>query len=209
MFDLSQLAIFMAATLALNLTPGPDMLYTATRSLGQGKRAGVASALGIGAGTVVHIIAATLGLSVVLSYSAVTFMAIKYLGAAYLIYLGIKTFRNKEQLHLGKNVARESTRRIFWQGVVTNILNPKVALFFLSFLPQFVNPERGSVGLQLATLGIMFDISGVTVLLIVAFAVGHASGWLESKPTFWKVQKWFTGSVFIALGARLALADRK
>ncbi len=209
MFDLSQLAIFMAATLALNLTPGPDMLYTATRSLGQGKRAGVASALGIGAGTIVHIIAATLGLSAVLSYSAVTFMAIKYLGAAYLIYLGIKTFRNKEQLHLGKNVARESTRRIFWQGVVTNILNPKVALFFLSFLPQFVNPERGSVGLQLATLGIMFDISGVTVLLIVAFAVGHASGWLESKPTFWKVQKWFTGSVFIALGARLALADRK
>ncbi len=209
MFDPSQLAIFMAATLALNLTPGPDMLYTATRSLGQGKQAGVASALGIGAGTIVHIVAATLGLSAVLSYSAVTFMAIKYLGAAYLIYLGIKTFRNKEQLHLGKSDSRESTRRIFWQGVVTNILNPKVALFFLSFLPQFVNPERGSVGLQLATLGIMFDISGVTVLLVVAFAVGHASSWLENRPTFWKVQKWFTGSVFIALGARLALADRK
>lgn len=209
MFEFSQLAIFMAATLALNLTPGPDMLYTATRSLGQGKRAGIASALGIGAGTIVHIVAATLGLSAVLSYSAVTFTVIKYLGATYLIYLGIKTFRNKAQLQLGTNVVRESTRRIFWQGVVTNILNPKVALFFLSFLPQFVNPERGSVGLQLATLGIMFDISGVTVLLVIALAVGHASGWLERQPTFWKVQKWFTGSVFIALGARLALADRK
>ncbi|MBK7142196.1 MAG: LysE family translocator [bacterium] len=209
MFESSQLAIFMAATLALNLTPGPDMLYTATRSLGQGRRAGIASALGIGAGTIVHIIAATLGLSAVLSYSAFTFMAIKYLGAAYLIYLGIKTFRSKAQLHLGKNVAKESLSRIFWQGVLTNILNPKVALFFLSFLPQFVDPERGSVGLQLATLGVMFDLSGVTVLLVIAIAVGHASSWLENSPTFLKVQKWFTGSVFIALGARLALADRK
>lgn len=209
MFESSQLALFMLATLTLNLTPGPDMLYTATRSLGQGRRAGIASALGIGTGTIAHIIAATFGLSAILSYSAFTFMAIKYLGAGYLIYLGIKTFRAKAEIHLGKNVAKDSTSRIFWQGVVTNILNPKVALFFLSFLPQFVDPERGSVALQLATLGVLFDISGVSVLLIIAVAVGHASGWLENRPTFWRVQKWFTGSVFIALGARLALADRK
>ncbi|MCM2272987.1 MAG: LysE family translocator [candidate division Zixibacteria bacterium] len=209
MFESSQLALFMLATLTLNLTPGPDMLYTATRSLGQGRRAGIASAFGIGTGTIAHIIAATFGLSAILSYSAFAFMAVKYLGAGYLIYLGIKTFRAKAKIHLGKNVAKDSTSRIFWQGVVTNILNPKVALFFLSFLPQFVDPERGSVALQLATLGVLFDISGVSVLLVIAVAVGHASGWLENRPTFWRVQKWFTGSVFIALGARLALADRK
>lgn len=209
MFEPSQLALFMLATLALNLTPGPDMLYTATRSLGQGRKAGIASALGIGTGTIVHIVAATFGLSAILSYSAFTFMAIKYLGAAYLIYLGIKTLRSKAQLHLGKDVSKDSTSRIFWQGVITNVLNPKVALFFLSFLPQFVNPERSSVGLQLTTLGVLFDISGTTVLLVIAIAVGHASGWLENRPTFWKLQKWFTGSVFIALGARLALADQK
>jgi threonine/homoserine/homoserine lactone efflux protein len=209
MFEPSQLALFMLATLALNLTPGPDMLYTATRSLGQGRKAGIASALGIGTGTIVHIVAATFGLSAILSYSAFTFMAIKYLGAAYLIYLGIKTLRSKAQLHLGTDVSKDSTSRIFWQGVITNVLNPKVALFFLSFLPQFVNPERSSVGLQLTTLGVLFDISGTTVLLVIAIAVGHASGWLENRPTFWKLQKWFTGSVFIALGARLALADQK
>lgn len=208
MFEFSQLALFMAATLALNLTPGPDMLYVATRSLGQGRRAGLASALGIGVGGLVHITAATLGLSAVISYSATAFMTIKFVGAAYLIYLGIRTFDSKAGPTLGKIDQQDSPRKMFWQGVVTNVLNPKVALFFLSFIPQFVHADHGSTTVQIATLGIMFDISGTTVLLVVAAFFGRAGTWMERHPGFWKVQKWFTGSVFIALGAKLAISER-
>ena len=208
MFEFSQLALFMAATLALNLTPGPDMLYVATRSLGQGRRAGLASALGIGVGGLVHITAATLGLSALISYSATAFMTIKFVGAAYLIYLGIKTFVSKSGPVLGRIDNQDSPRKMFWQGVITNVLNPKVALFFLSFIPQFVHAEHGSTTMQIATLGIVFDISGTSVLLVVGAFFGRAGAWLERHPGFWKVQKWFTGSVFIALGAKLAISER-
>ena len=208
MFELSQLALFMGATLALNLTPGPDMLYVATRSLGQGRKAGIASAFGIGAGCFVHILAATLGISAIISYSAVAFTTIKLLGAAYLIYLGIRTFMSKSGPTLAKISYQDSPRKMFWQGVLTNALNPKVALFFLSFLPQFVHAEHGSVTAQIATLGIMFDISGTTVLLVVAAFFGQAATCMERHPGFWKGQKWFTGSVFVAMWAKLALARR-
>lgn len=209
MFDLSQVALFLLATVTLNITPGPDMLYCAARTLGQGKRAGIASALGISTGCLVHTLAAALGVSAILSYSAITFLIIKYLGAAYLIYLGIKTFRSKSPMGINRDIAPVSTAKIFWQGVVTNVLNPKVALFFLSFLPQFVHPERGSVALQITALGLMFITSGTIVLIAMILIVGRAGRWLEARPAFVRAQKWFTGSVFIALGARLALADRK
>ncbi len=208
MFELPQLALFMGATLALNLTPGPDMLYVATRSIGQGRKAGMASAFGIGAGCFVHILAATLGISAIISYSAVAFTTIKLLGAGYLIYLGIRTLLTKSGPALAKISYQDSPKKMFWQGVITNALNPKVALFFLSFLPQFVHAEHGSVTAQIAMLGIMFDISGTTVLLIVAAFFGQAATWLEQHPGFWKGQKWFTGSVFVAMGAKLAFAKR-
>jgi threonine/homoserine/homoserine lactone efflux protein len=209
MFEFSQLALFMGATLALNLTPGPDMLYVATRSLGQGRKAGIASAFGIGVGCFAHIIAATLGLSAVLSYSATAFMVIKLIGAAYLIYLGIRTFMSRSGPTLARVSADDSPSKIFWQGVITNVLNPKVALFFLSFIPQFVHANHGSPIAQIATLGVLFDISGTSVLLIVALFFGQAGKWVETHPGFWRAQKWFTGSVFVALGAKLALTERQ
>jgi threonine/homoserine/homoserine lactone efflux protein len=209
MFEFSQLALFMGATLALNLTPGPDMLYVATRSLGQGRRAGIASALGIGVGCFAHIIAATLGLSAVLSYSATAFLAVKLIGAAYLIYLGIRTLMSNSGPAMARVNAGDTPGKVFWQGVITNVLNPKVALFFLSFIPQFVHADHGSTTAQIAALGIMFDISGTSVLLVVALFFGKAGQWIQTHPGFWRVQKWFTGSVFIALGARLAISDKQ
>ena len=210
MIDLHSLLLFVLAGIALNLTPGPDMMYTIARSLGQGRLAGVVSALGIGTGSVAHILAAGFGLSALFAYSAVAYSILKYAGAAYLIYLGIRTL-----IGAGKQIpisnARESRplRQIFWQGVITNVLNPKVALFFVSFLPQFVDPHAGSVTVQTLLLGAIFDINGTLILVIIALMAGTAGQWLSRRPTFLKYQQWFSGSVLVALGAKLALPDER
>ncbi len=206
--ETSQLLLFMAAGLMLNLTPGPDMLYVATRSMHQGQKAGVVSALGIGAGSIVHCLAAAFGLSAVLMYSATAFMVIKFAGAAYLIYLGIRTILSKQTLGV-PNVETASLRKMFWQGVITNILNPKIALFFLAFLPQFVNVDKGNTALQILFLGTLFNISGTTVNTLVGLFAGYAGTRLMRSPKGMTIQRWVTGSVFLALGARLAFAERK
>ena len=208
MFDLQHAGLFMLATIMLNLTPGPDMLYVATRTLGQGRKAGLASSFGIGVGCLVHVAAATLGLSAILTYSSTAYQVVKYAGAAYLVYLGIRTFRSVQPLGFSSLSDGHSLRRVFWQGALTNVLNPKVALFFLSFLPQFVDSKSGSVAKQIISLGMMFDVSGTTVLVIVALLFGQAAVWLEARPKFWHFQRWFTGSVFVSLGVRLAIPNR-
>lgn len=210
MIDLHSLLLFVLAGIALNLTPGPDMMYTIARSLGQGRMAGIVSALGIGTGSIAHILAAGFGLSALFAYSAMAYLILKYAGAAYLIYLGVRTLISAK----GKipiSAAREDRPlgRIYWQGIVTNVLNPKVALFFISFLPQFVDPHAGSVTLQTLLLGTIFDINGTLILVIIAIMAGTAGQWLSSKQTFWKYQQWFTGSVLVALGAKLALPDNR
>lgn len=209
MIETSSLLLFMAAGLMLNLTPGPDMLYVATRSMHQGQKAGVVSALGIGAGSIVHCLAAAFGLSAILMYSATAFMVIKFAGAAYLIYLGIKTLLSKQSALGAPMLERVSLKKMFWQGVITNILNPKVALFFLAFLPQFVNVEKGNTALQILFLGTLFNISGTTVNTLVGLFAGYAGQRLMQSPKAMTIQRWVTGSVFLALGARLAFAERK
>ncbi len=209
MFEFSELLLFAGAGLLLNITPGPDMIYCATRSMGQGKAAGVVSALGIGGGGLIHTALAAFGLSAVLMYSSTAFQVIKLAGAAYLIYLGIRIILSGRTKEDTKKLPDAGLFRIFRQGVLTNVLNPKVALFFLSFLPQFVHPERGSVALQIILLGMIFNFTGTTVNVLVGLLFGYAGGWLESKPVFWKAQRWVTGSILIALGASLALPDRR
>src|SRR5262245_35646575 len=137
MNDPANLIVFMTATLALNLTPGPDMLYVIARSVGQGQKAGVVSALGIGAGCLAHTFAAALGLSALLMSSAVAYDVVKYAGAVYLIYLGVRALMSKSRFERQSELKPARLSDIFYQGVVTNVLNPKVALFFLAFLPQF------------------------------------------------------------------------
>jgi threonine/homoserine/homoserine lactone efflux protein len=209
MIDLASLLLFMTATLALNLAPGPDMLYVSTRSLTQGRRAGVISALGIAAGSVVHTVAIASGLAALLRALPLAYEIVRFAGAAYLIWLGIQALRNKSGLAAGKPPAPASDWAIFRQGAITNVLNPKVALFFLAFLPQFVHPERGSVALQLVVLGCLFNCSGTLVNVAVAYLTSSAGRWLSARGRAERIFRWLTASVFIGLGLRLALSDRR
>src|SRR4249919_2111793 len=197
---------FFVATLALNLAPGPDMTYVAARSLGQGRRAGLISALGISAGCLVHIVAASAGVAVLLRAWPRAYSLIRLAGAAYLLYLGISMWRSAGMgERLSQAIAPAADDEIFRQGAITNILNPKVAMFFLAFLPQFIDPARGPAGLQTLVLGLMFNVSGTLVNAAVAWLAGSARTLLESRGG----RAWFqraSGAILTALGLRLALA---
>lgn len=210
MFHFQNIYIFFIASLLLNLTPGNDMLFVASRSISQGTKAGIISAAGVFIGCFVHIIAAVLGLSIIISRSAYLFNMIKFAGAAYLIYLGVRALLSKADIRTGsKDVGKINQWQLFKQGVVTNALNPKVAIFFLSFLPQFIDASSSYFKIQLLTLGIWFDLQGTIVLIIVAIALGKARGFLENNPKFWKIQEKITGVILIGLGIKVALAAKK
>lgn len=198
---------FLVAALALNLTPGPDMLYVIGRSVGQSRKAGIVSALGIFAGCWVHIVAAAVGIVALLRSSPLAFNLVRYAGAGYLFYLGIRVILQRGA-STKQEMQAESLSRIFLQGTVTNVLNPKVALFFLAFLPQFVDAGRGSVALQILFLGLIFNTGGALVNLAVAYAGGTVGELLRRNRRFAQVQRWFTGLVFVGLGARLAWQRR-
>jgi threonine/homoserine/homoserine lactone efflux protein len=204
---LASFAAFLIAALALNFTPGPDMLYVMGRSIGQGKRAGVVSSLGIFAGCLAHIAIAAAGLVAILRSSPLAFNLVRYAGAGYLIYLGVNILRSRTSKLEAAAVAPDSLHRIFTQGVITNVLNPKVALFFISFLPQFVDP-RHAVGLQVVVLGMIFDVGGTLVNLGVALSAGTLGEKLRANPSMLRLQQWFTASICIGLGLRLGLARR-
>lgn len=202
--------MFALSGLLLNLTPGNDMLYVIARSSGQGIRAGIISALGIGAGCIVHIIAAMVGLSALIAQSAVAFDIIRYVGAAYLVYLGIKSIVNKrKRAHVNSQLQRHSNKKIFWQATLTNVLNPKVALFFLAFLPQFINVHNGNTSFQILFLGSWFDIVGTVVNILVALLFGKIGSWLATRPRFLQWQERITGSILIALGIKVAFSSKK
>ena len=207
--DGSALLLFLGATLALNLTPGPDMLYVVARSIGEGRAAGVASALGIAAGCLVHTLLVSLGLAQLLLAVPAAYDAVRLAGAAYLVYLGVRAIVSRPAENGAAVPKRASLGAIFRQGVVTNILNPKVALFFLAFLPQFVDASRGSVAGQMLILGVLFNVSGTLVNLGVGWAASGAGRWtagrLAPSPLFQRL----TGGVFIALGLRIAIAGRR
>jgi threonine/homoserine/homoserine lactone efflux protein len=198
---------FLFAALMLNIAPGPDMLYVIGRSVGQGRRAGIVSSLGVFVGCWVHILAAALGVAALLRSSPMAFNAVRYAGAAYLIYLGIKMLAQKTDLS-ARPLKPEGLTSIFRQGVLTNVLNPKVAIFFLAFLPQFIDAHRGSVALQIVLLGLIFNVGGTLVNLAVAYAGGTLGELLRRNEHFARLQRWFTGVIFIGLGLRLAWQRR-
>ena len=202
--------VFALTGLLLNLTPGNDMLYVIARSCGQGTKAGIISALGIGAGCLVHILAAVVGLSALIAQSAVAFDIIKYAGAAYLVYLGIRSvLRKKHSIKINRDLQELSYRKIFWQGFITNVLNPKVALFFLAFLPQFINIDKANTWLQILFLGSWFDIVGTVVNTLVALLFGKIGAWLSQSPAFIQWQERITGMILIGLGIKVALSSKK
>ena len=199
---------FLFAALMLNIAPGPDMLYVIGRSVGQGRKAGIVSSLGVFFGCWVHILAAAVGIAAILRSSPLAFNIVRYAGAAYLIYLGIRMVAQRRNNLSTQALKPESLRSIFRQGVITNVLNPKVAIFFLAFLPQFVDARRGSVVLQILMLGLIFNVGGTLVNFGVAYAGGTLGELLRRNARFARLQQWFTGLVFIGLGARLAWQRR-
>jgi len=210
MISVNDFLIFAFASLMLNITPGNDMLYVATRSTSQGIRAGVVSALGIAGGCLVHLLAAVIGLSAIIANSAIAFDIIKYTGAAYLVYLGVRSFLSKQnKFNISNSVEKKPLSELFWQGVFTNVLNPKVALFFLAFLPQFIHPEKGNASMQILLLGLWFNFSGTIVNIIVAAMFGKLGNWLADKQAFIKWQNKITGLLLVGLGIKVALSSRR
>ncbi len=206
--DANSMLLFMIATITLNITPGPDMLYVIARSVGQGRAAGIASALGIAAGCFVHVFAVTFGLASLLMAVPTAYEIIKYAGAAYLIYLGVRTLLSRPPKDAETPIKEASLQAIFLQGIITNILNPKVALFFLAFLPQFVNRE-GNFAAQIIFLGVLFNISGTLVNVIVALAASYTGVQFKTRIRNSSIFRWLTGGIFVGLGVRLALLERK
>lgn len=203
------IVLFMAAALALNVTPGPSIAYVMSRSFGQGRTAGLVSAVGLATGSLLHAIGAALGLSALVAYSPMAFAVIKYLGAAYLVYLGVGLLRQRSVLLPDAVPPRLSLSRVYWQGVLTEILNPKIALFFLSFLPQFVDPARGSVAGQTLFFGLLFHVTGVPINMLVAVAGSAIAASFSRNPLLERMRNWLSGTVLIGLGVRLALSQKE
>ena len=201
--DLSSLGLFVASSVAFLVLPGPAVLYIVTRSLDQGRKAGLVSTLGITCGTLVHVTAAAFGLSAILVHSATAFMVIKYAGAAYLIGLGIAKLRERDA-ELPTEVAPKRLRRLFVDGAVVNLLNPKTALFFFAFLPQFADPERGSLSLQILLLGTIFVAMAMITDSAWALAAGSARLWIRRRPGILRAQRRVAAGVYLSLGVGAA-----
>jgi threonine/homoserine/homoserine lactone efflux protein len=202
--DVSRLALFVGAAVALLLTPGPAVLYIVTRSVEQGPAAGLVSVAGICTGTLVHVVAATLGLSALLVSSAFAFSVVRYAGAAYLIVLGVQALRKPAPTIAALTVGRADLRRVYAQGVVVNVLNPHTALFFFAFLPQFVNRSIGHAPAQMLTLGLLFVALSATTDSGWALAAGAAGDWMKRNARFTAAQRYVTGGTLIGLGAAAA-----
>ncbi len=204
--SLPALGLFLVATLALLIVPGPAVLYIVGRSMHQGRRAGLVSVLGIAVGSIVHVGAAALGLSALLLASAFAFSTLKYAGAAYLIYLGLRTWFAKGSVGAPDAPPAHGMRRVFAQGVLVNVLNPKVALFFFAFLPQFVDPRRGPVAMQILFLGGLLIALGVCSDALYAVLAGTLARYLNRHPRYWRRQRYVTGGIYVSLGLTAALA---
>ncbi|MGH8926098.1 MAG: LysE family translocator [Acidimicrobiia bacterium] len=205
MIDAAVLPAFVLAAAVLVAIPGPAILYIVSTGIGRGRGAALASMAGIEVGALFHVFAATVGVSAIVASSTVAFLILKYAGAAYLIYLGWKTLRSKESPVLAHLTGETSNASAFGRGIVVNILNPKVALFFLAFLPQFVDPGRGRVTGQFLVLGFVFIGVAIVIDSIYALASGAIGGLLNRSPRWARGQKRVAGFTYLALGASAAL----
>jgi threonine/homoserine/homoserine lactone efflux protein len=206
----ANLGLFISAALVLLLIPGPAVLYIVARSVEQGRLAGFVSELGIHTATLVHVIAAALGLSAIIASSALAFSVVKYAGAAYLAWLGLKKiFARIEAPEVNVTVHRHGYARLYRDGFIVNLFNPKIALFFLAFLPQFVEMSRGAVATQIAFLGLLFAVLGFITDGCYAFAAGTAGGWLKRSRGYLKLERYVSGVLFIGLGLTAAFAGNQ
>ena len=205
----STVAVFAAAALALLVVPGPAVLYVVTQSIDQGRRAGLVSVAGLHVGTLVQVVAATLGLSSLIVSSAVAFSVVKYAGAAYLVFLGIRRLLTRDDVPALAQRARRPLPRVFGQAILVEVLNPKTAIFFFAFLPQFVNPGRGSATLQIAALGCVFVVLGILSDGLWALAAGAIGRRLQTSAGFRRAQRWISGLVLVGLGIAAAFVGHR
>lgn len=208
MIEPAKLALFIGVSWALILAPGPDMIYVITRGIAHGRKAGILSAIGVVCGILVHTTAAAFELTLILQTSAFAFLFVKFVGAAYLLYLGIKSWRDKNTFHLQTSVPIAKTSTLFWQGVLSNVLNPKIAVFFVAFLPQFVDQGSAQIPWQMITLGLTFAGFGLCFLLVVGYSSGTIGKWLTYRPQYTQFFQRLAGGILIGLGIRLALTEK-
>ncbi len=204
----ANLILFLTASLVVIVAPGPDNILVLTRGVTLGRRAALVSA-GASVGLVTHSLFAAAGLSVLLARSAVAFSVVKYVGAAYLIYLGIKALRDRESFVLAEGTPRVGLRSVFAQAVASNVLNPKIAVFFLAYLPQFADADSGGTAPQLLALGLTFALLTWVIFSAIALFSGTLGAWLRTRPKLAGGLGWLTGGVLVGLGLRIALSDRR
>lgn len=206
----SDISLFIGAALVLLLIPGPAVLYIVARSVEQGRIAGFVSDLGIHTATLVHVLAAAFGLSALLASSALAFSIVKYAGAAYLIWLGLKKiFGRVDGPEADGSLARHSYARLFRDGFIVNLLNPKTALFFFAFLPQFADPERGGLASQIVFLGLLFAILGFVTDGCYALLASSAGTWLRRSRRYLEIERYVSGTLFIGLGVTAIFAGNQ
>jgi len=208
LIEQSQLMYFIAASAALTLLPGPDILFVLTQSISQGKKAGVATASGLCTGIIVHTTAAALGISALIYKSALAFELVKYAGAAYLLYLAWSTFKESGELVSSAPVRENNSYALYRRGIFMNVLNPKVALFFLAFLPQFVNVNAGNIPMQMIFLGIIFMIQAWLIFSAISISAGAIGDKLFQKKGISKYINWGKAGIFTLLGIKLALSHK-
>jgi len=209
--DWPAMSVFLVAALLVGISPGPGMLYAVARGVSQGTRGAVVAVLGLSAGSFINCLVAATGLAAVISASAIAYDIVRYLGAVYLVYLAVRTLRAAppDHLQVDRLPNQDSASRIFSQALITNVINPKSALFYLSFVPQFLDPARGSLFWQFIVLGLFFNFGGNTINLCVALLFGRMGDrLLSSHPDAWRAQRWFTASILGGLAAYLAASTR-
>ena len=209
MIESTKFALFVSVSWALIIAPGPDMLYVITRGISQGRRAGILSAFGVVCGILVHTTAAAFGLTLILQSSAFAFLLVKYVGAGYLIYLGFKAWRDKSTFSVQNTTSVVSSRLLFWQGVLSNVFNPKIAIFFLAFLPQFVDKDSPQAAWQMVSLGLTFAGFGLCFLPLVGYFSGSIGRWITHQPDYAQFLQRLVGGILMGLGVRLALTERQ
>jgi threonine/homoserine/homoserine lactone efflux protein len=199
--------LFLIAAMTLTLAPGPDNIYVLTRGIAQGRKAGLVSALGFSSGLVFHTMLAVLGFAALIKASPLAYSLLRYAGAGYLIYIGVRTLRSHSAIHLngGAAAAPMKLSRIYWQSVIANILNPKVTLFFIAFLPQFVNAGAGHIPAQMLLLAAIFILQALAIFSVVALFSGMVGAFFQRKKSAATIMNRLAGTAFIGLGIRIAL----
>jgi threonine/homoserine/homoserine lactone efflux protein len=201
------IGLFIAASALLAIAPGPDVIYVLTRAVSQGRKAGLAAALGFASGCIFHTVLAAVGVAALIRSSELAFDIVRYAGAAYLIWIGIQALRHRSAFSIEGASDAKALMTIYRQSVIGNMLNPKVTLFFLAFLPQFVNAGAGDIALQMVVLGLVFMLVTIVVFGAVAIFAAMIGDWVRRKPAIGERLNVFAGITFIALGIRVALPD--